>query len=100
MAQCASELEAKVNFWQLRLLSPLPPPSPWFIAKWFLSPHALLKRRREENMAFRDRFCSSGSEVNLISENEPDDNFEDDPDPCPEEEEEIDLGIHSPSDDK
>lgn len=51
-------------------------------------------------MAFRDRFCSSGSEVNLINENEPDDNFEDDPDPCPEEEEEIDLGIHSPSDDK
>ena len=51
-------------------------------------------------MAFRDRFCSSGSEVNLINENEPDDHFEDDPDPCPEEEEEIDLGIHAPSDDQ
>lgn len=49
---------------------------------------------------FRDRYSSSGSEVNLISENEPDDNFEDDPDPCQEEEDEIDLGINAPSDDK
>lgn len=51
-------------------------------------------------MAFRDRISSSGSEVNLISENEPDDHFEDEPDPCLDEEEEIELSLNAPSDDK
>ena len=51
-------------------------------------------------MAFRDRYSSSGSEVNLISENEVDDHFEDEPDPCLDEEEEIELSLSAPSDDQ
>lgn len=51
-------------------------------------------------MALRDRYSSSGSEVNLISENEPDDNFEDEPDLCLDEEEEIELALSAPSDDQ
>ena len=51
-------------------------------------------------MAFRDRKSSSESEANLIGENEPDDNFEDEPDPCLDEEEEIELALSAPSDDQ
>lgn len=51
-------------------------------------------------MVFRDCFCFFGFEVNLISENELDDNFEDDLDLCLEEEEEIDFGIYVLLDDK
>lgn len=51
-------------------------------------------------MALRDRYSSSGSEANLISENEPDYNFEDEPDPCLDEEEEIELALSAPSDDQ
>ena len=51
-------------------------------------------------MAFRDRNSSSGSDVNLIGENEPEDNFEDEPDPCLDEEEEIELALSAPPDDE
>ena len=51
-------------------------------------------------MALRDRKSSSESEANLISEHEPDDNFEDEPDLCLDEEEEIELSLSAPSDDQ
>lgn len=65
-------------------------------------PAFLDQKGRKEIMAFRDRFSSSGSDVNLISENEPDDNFEDEPDLCLEEEEEkeIELAHCAPPDDQ
>ena len=50
------------------------------------------------NMASRDRYSSSGYEVNLLNENEADDHFEDDP--CLDEEEEIELSLIAPSDDQ
>ena len=49
-------------------------------------------------MASRDRYSSSGYEVNLLNENEADDHFEDDP--CLDEEEEIELSLIAPSDDQ
>ena len=51
------------------------------------------------NMALT-RKSSSESEANLISENEPDDHFEDEPDLCLDEEEEIELALSAPSDDQ
>ena len=48
----------------------------------------------------RVRKSSSESEANLIGENEPDDNFEDEPDLCLDEEEEIELALSAPSDDQ
>lgn len=78
-----------------------PSPSPLvIITKWLLSPRSKVKEEGEENMALRDRYSSSGSEANLIGENEPDDNFEDEPDLCLDEEEEIELALSAPSDDQ
>lgn len=50
-------------------------------------------------MALRDRYFSSGSEVNLINENEPDAHSEDEI--CiDDEEEDIELSLIAPSDDQ
>ena len=50
-------------------------------------------------MALRDRYFSSGSEVNLINENEPDAHSEDEL-WIDDEEEDIELSLIAPSDDQ
>ncbi|XP_015759449.1 PREDICTED: ras GTPase-activating protein 1-like isoform X2 [Acropora digitifera] len=51
-------------------------------------------------MASTDRQGLSGCEVNLLNENEADDHFEDEPDPCLDEEEEIELALSAPAEDQ
>lgn len=79
-----------------------PPPSPpllWLYYEIVLSLRSWSLRPREGNMALRDRYFSSGSEVNLINENEPDAHSEDEP--CiDDEEEDIELSLIAPSDDQ
>ena len=74
-------------------------PSPLVIVLRNRVEPAFLIPPREGNMALRDRYFSSGSEVNLINENKPDAHSEDEL--CiDDEEEDIELSLIAPSDDQ